>query len=573
MKITKLLFSVVFTFISFAVLGQQTQKSRVELQGADSLVGGVTYNGEKITKLLGNVKFKQQDMTLFADSVYRYVDRQVLEAFGQVRMNQADTVTITGSRATYDSDKRQANISGGVVMQDPKMTLTTPTLDYNLDTKVATYTEGGTIVDPENQLQSQWGAYDTNTKIFTFRQNVKVTTADYTITAQNMRYNTESKIVYFAGPTFIKGQQGDLYAEEGTYDTIKKISRFGRNAYILTPEYRLGGDQLYYDQNRGYGFAQRNVTLRSLKDDVTIHGQTGRYWRGRGLAKVYGSPVMETILDGDTLYLAADTLISRESQVPEMPSMLFAFPNVKIFKKDLQGACDSLSYNRTDSIMHMNRKPILWSDASQLVSDTIHIQLRNKTIDRMYMYSNAFIASEDSLKNYNQVKGRDMVAYFQEGNIRRVNVNGNGESLYFVLEGDTAVTGMNKAICSDMVLKFAEKELKSISFLVNPDASLIPPHELKEEEKTLEGFNWMGELRPQRKDIFAKRVPAAKPKKQTKPAARPATKPKKPAATSKKTAAAAKPAAKPATATLKKPAAAPTKPTAPGSGFKKAPDR
>lgn len=127
----------------------------------------------------------------------------------------------------------------------------------------------------------------------------------------------------------------------------------------------------------------------------------------------------------------------------------------------------------------------------------------------MYMYSNAFIASEDTLRNYNQVKGRDMTAYFQNGDIKRVNVNGNGESLYFALEGDTTVTGMNKAICSDMVLKFGENKLKTISFLVQPDASFIPPHELEEGQKQLEGFAWLAELRPTKEQVLPKPAAAA----------------------------------------------------------------
>lgn len=498
MKFTKILYSLIFLLIPLFVFGQGSGK--VELQGADSLAG-VTINGEKVTKLIGNVIFKQRDGILYADSVYQYREREVLEAFGNVRMTQADTITMTSNRATYNGNSRTAKMIGNVVMRDPRMTLTTPSLDYDLKTRIANYTEGGVLVDPENRLESRRGTYDTNTKLVTFQQNVKVTTKDYNITSEQMKYNTESKVVYFQGPTNIKGQQGDLYAEEGTYNTLEKVSRFGRNAYIVTKEYRLGGDQLYYDQNTGYGTASRNVTLRSLKDNITIRGQEGRYWREQGISKVSGNPVMESIMDNDTLYMAADTLLSRESRDSSMASMIFALKNVKIFKSDLQAKCDSLSFNRTDSVMHMNVKPVLWSEGSQMIADTVHMHLRNKTIERMYMYSNAFIASEDSLQNYNQVKGRDMTAYFQEGKIRRVNVDGNGESLYFALEGDTTLTGMNKAICSNMVLRFDENKLQKIAFLVQPDASFIPPHELPEDGRTLEGFTWLAELRPTKADV------------------------------------------------------------------------
>lgn len=519
MNITKILYSFLFLLLPLRVFAQgqpqgQAQSNRVELQSADSLVGAM-YNGKRVDKLIGNVVFKQKETFLYADSVYQYRDN-VLEAFGNVRINQADTVTITGSRATYDGTKRTAKMTGNVVMQDPRMTLTTPSLDYNLENRTAAYTEGGTIVDPENRLQSRRGTYDTRSKLFTFQQDVKVFTEDYNITAENMRYNTLSKVVYFLGPTIIKGESGDLYAEEGTYNSLTKVSRFGRNAYILTPEYRLGGDDLYYDQARGYGTAHKNVTLRSLKDDITIYGQSGRYWRERGVAKVSGKPVMQSVMDGDTLYMAADTLVSREAKGALGKSMLFAYNNVKIFKSDLQGSSDSLSFNRTDSVMHMNGNPLLWSDNSQLESDTIHIFLKNRALDRMEMYSNAFIASEDTINNYNQIKGRHMTAFFKAGDISRVNVNGNGESIYYVLEGDSVMTGLNKVICSNMVVRFAENKLKTISFLVNPDASLIPPHELKPADKQLEGFNWQEDKRPEKQTLVSRKV--ASVGKETKPA-------------------------------------------------------
>jgi hypothetical protein len=141
--------------------------------------------------------------------------------------------------------------------------------------------------------------------------------------------------------------------------------------------------------------------------------------------------------------------------------------------------------------------------------------MKNRTIDRMYMYTNAFIVSEDSLKNLNQIKGRDMTAFFEAGNIRRVDVNGNGESIYFALEGDSVLTGMNKTVCSDMVLKFKDKKLQTISFLTNPDASFIPPHELKEPDKRLKGFKWRIDEKPTKQQVLAKRT--KKPVRPVKP--------------------------------------------------------
>ncbi|AYA37160.1 hypothetical protein D3Y59_08915 [Hymenobacter oligotrophus] len=523
---------------------------RIELlPGAGELVGGV-FNGRQIRKLIGNVSFRQGDTYLYCDSAYQYADRNAIEAFSNVRVVQNDTVTITGDRGFYDGDARLARMTGNVTLRDPRITLTTPALDYDLNRRIAFYRDGGHIVDSENTLDSQRGYYNTETQVFSFRGNVKLVSKDYTITNDTLQFNTQTKVAYFFGPTRITGQQGNLYAEKGTYNTRTRVSDFQRNAKIETPNYLLGGDQLIYDEARQYGVARGNVSMTAKKDNVVIRGDVGRYWRTLGRAKVYGSPVMRSIADRDTLYLAADTLMSVERRVANDPGIIYAYRRVKIYRGELQGRCDSLTYNRRDSVIYLNTKPVLWNQKNQLTADSMEIRLRRQKIDQMRLYANSFIVGQDTLLNFNQVKGRNMVAHFSNSKLRKVDVLGNAESLYHALENDTATTGLNKAVSANMALRFADNKLQTITFLTNPDASFIPPHELKEDDKQLKGFQWLIAQKPTRRAVLGKHfAPAAKPK--GKPAKKVAAK-KTPA----KGKAAAKPAAKPA---APKPAARPAK--------------
>ncbi|OON65890.1 OstA-like protein [Hymenobacter sp. CRA2] len=528
---------------------------RVELLGAGTLVGG-SFNGQQIRKLIGNVSFKQEDALLYCDSAYQYIDRNAIEAFSNVRVVQNDTITITGDRGYYDGDKRTARMTGNVVMRDPRMTLTTSVLDYDLNRRTAFYSTGGHLTDPENTLDSQRGYYNTQTQVFSFRTNVRLVTKDNRIDTDTLQYNTQSKVAYFFGPTRIQGKQGNLYAEKGTYDTRTRVSDFQQNAKIETPNYLLGGDKLVYDEARQYGVATGHVSMTAKKDNVVIRGDVGRYWRGLGRAKVYGSPVMRNITDRDTLYLAADTLVNVESRATNDPGIIYAYRKVKIFRGDLQGRCDSLTYNRRDSVIYLNTKPVLWSQKNQLTADSMEIRLRRQKIDQMRLYANSFIIGQDTLLNFNQVKGRNMVAYFQDNKLRKVDVLGNAESLYYALDNDTATTGVNKALSANMALRFAESKLQTISFLTNPDASFIPPHELKEEDKQLKGFQWLIEQKPTRRQVLGKHfaLPVKKAKPKAKSKAQPAKGKTKPAPK-------AKPAAKPAVPTpTAKPAAAVPKP-------------
>lgn len=514
------------------------QGQRVELLTAGELIGG-TFNGRQIRKLITGVSFRQGDALLYCDSAYQYVDRNAIEAFSNVRVVQNDTVTITGDRGTYDGDTRTARMSGNVVMRDPRMTLTTQALDYDLNRRVAFYSTGGHLTDPENTLDSQRGYYNTETQVFSFRTNVKLVTKDNTITTDTLQYNTQSKVAYFFGPTRIVGKQGNIYAEKGTYNTRNRISDFQRNAKIETPNYLLGGDKLVYDETRQYGVATGNVSMTAKKDNVVIRGDVGRYWRATGRAKVYGSPVMRNISGRDTMFLAADTLVNVESKAEGDPGIVYAYRRVRIWRGDLQGRCDSLTYNRRDSIIYLNTKPVLWNQKNQLTADSMEVRLRRQKIDQMRLYANSFIIGQDTLLNFNQVKGRNMVAYFQDSKLRKVNVLGNAESLYYALENDTATTGLNKAVSANMVMRFADSKLQTISFLTEPDASFIPPHEFKPEDEKLKGFQWLIEQKPTRRQVLGKHfapVVKAKPKKKpvkakgkpTRPAPKKAT-PKKPA--------------------------------------------
>jgi lipopolysaccharide export system protein LptA len=343
--------------------------------------------------------------------------------------------------------------------------------------------------------------------VFVFKRNVHLVTKDSELNNDTLRYNTVSKIAYFDGPTRIKGKQGDLYAEKGTYNTITRVSNFQRNAKIDTRDYLLGGDKLVYDEVKLYGIAQGHVSMVSKKDNVTLRGDVGRYWRALGRTKLYGGrPVVRSISDKDTLYLAADTLLSVEAR-PNQPTLrpiLYAWPKVQIFRHDLQGRCDSLTYDRQDSIIYLNRDPVLWQGKNQLTADSMEMRQKNGKVDQMRLYANSFIVGQDTLLNFNQVKGRNMVAYFRDNKINRIDVLGNAESLYYALENDTATTGMNKAVSANMILRFADSKLKTISFLSHPDASFIPPHELKPADQRLQGYQWRAKERPARRQVLGK---------------------------------------------------------------------
>src|SRR5690606_5324655 len=111
-----------------------------------------------------------------------------------------------------------------------------------------------------------------------------------------------------------------------------------------------------------------------------------------------------------------------------------------------------------------------------------------------------------TINHFNQIKGRKMVLHFRNSQLDKVDVFGNGESIYYALEEDTVTVGMNRIICSNMLIKFKESQMNSIAFYTNPDASFFPPHEITKDNNRLQGFSWREEERPKKRDVLAEHV-------------------------------------------------------------------
>lgn len=485
-------------FISFA---QNPDK----LEYKAKILEGGRKDGVDFKKLIGDVKITQKQTVIYCDSALVYEKTNSMEAFGHVKINDLeDSVTITSEKLFYHGNGRTAELRDNVVYVDDSIRLYTDNLDYDMTNKSATYFGGGRILDGVNTIDSRRGNYDTVGKMMIFNDSVKLVTPDYTMESDDLFYNIVTEKARTTTENTITTKDGKvLTSKKGSeFDT-----RLGAYAFmegeIDTEKYYIKGDELYYNNALGAYTAKGNVYLFAKSDEVIISGQKADYWEDKGIARIYGDPLLKKLMNQDTMYLRADTLISIDDSL-EVNKRLLAFNNVRIFKTDLQGKADSLSYFLADSSIVFYQDPILWNDGSQITADTIQILIKDGTIDRLNTKANSFIISEDSTKNFNQIKGRLMTAFFNGKHLKNVDVTGNGETIYFVPdeENTSIVVGMNRIVCSNMKIEFLENQVNDIRFYTNPDGRFIPPHELKEDDKMLEGFAWKIADRPTREEII-----------------------------------------------------------------------
>jgi hypothetical protein len=291
-----------------------------------------------------------------------------------------------------------------------------------------------------------------------------------------------------------------LDAQKGSfYDTQLKQFKFFEGL-VDTEDSRVKADELFYDEPKAYYEGKKDVRVLNKERKLEVFGEVGTYWEKKKYSQVFGNALVRRYFESDTLFLTADTLISQDGEADSLKYLL-AFHQVKLVKTDLSGKADSLLYSFPDSSIHLYKDPILWNRSSQISADSMVFYIKNETLDRVFMKNKAFAILTDTLLNFNQMKGRKMTGQFRDGELSNLFIEGNGESLYYALEGDTLTQGINRILSATIGLSFVDGLIKKSNFGVRPDGKFIPVQDIDEKLNRLEGFRWRVEEKPDRDSI------------------------------------------------------------------------
>lgn len=498
-KIRYILLLISTFFILSSIVAQQ--KSRVNIEHADAFKYNAKFSKD-IQRLIGNVVIRQDSTLFYCDSAYINEVKNSFEAFSNVHIKVNDTVDVYSSRMLYDGNTKIAELFDSVKLVDKNTVLTTEHLIYNRITKTATYDVGGRIVNKDNILVSKSGLYFTKTRTFHFRKDVVLTNPDQETYSDTLIYNTNNETAYFLGPTVIRGEESIIYCEDGWYDTKNDLSKLVKRPSITNVDQTITADSLYYDNNIFFGKAMGNVEIADTSRKVVLTGKKGELWDKKGLSYVTDSAIAITYDNHDSLFIHADTMWLNFDK-DRKAKVMRAYYGVRFYRKKLQGKCDSLSYDMKDSIIRLYDKPVLWSGKNQLTADSIAIAVSGNRADSLMMYNTAFIVSKDTTDTFNQIRGKNMVAYFVKNELAKINVNGNAQTVYYVREEDGFLIGIDLAESSTMTVRIKNSEIQTISYQSSVDEDMFPDGELTENETRLKDFSWQKELRPENKmDIF-----------------------------------------------------------------------
>ena len=485
-----------------SLLSQTPGTRRIELVQANSFEFDKKL-GENVRRLKGSVVFKHENYYLYCDSAYLNNVENSLDAFGKVRLRSGDTLNIYGDLLKYDGNTEIANIIGKVKMVDKQMTLTTSFLTYSLKTDIANFTNGGTLVDPENVLKSKIGYYYADRKKFFFKDNVNLTNAHYTMTSDTLMYNTSTATSYFFGPTYIVSKKNTIFCENGNYNTKTDVSQFSKKVYVLDSTQQIFADSIYYNRKSGESRAFNNITIVNADHSTMIKGDRAYYNDLSGSLLITQRAQLIMIDKQDSLYLHSDTLKAIATDTTKKNRILYAFHKVKFFRHDMQGLCDTLIYDTKDSLIYLHNHPVLWSEKNQMTASKVNMKLKNKKIQKISFFNSSFIVSQYDTSRFNQIKGKDIVAWFNNNTLDHMDVKTNAETIYYFKDDKGKLMGINSSTSPDMKIFITDNKVRRVVHLDQTEGTFYPQKDFKKEDSLLKDFKWYKDIRPKdRFDIF-----------------------------------------------------------------------
>ena len=487
---------------------QKTRKhddKRVYLIHADELFYEKWRNNDAQV-LRGNVAFEHDGAKLFCDSANFFESSNSFEAFGHVRMNQGDTLTLTSDYGFYDGNDQLMQALQNVVLKHRGTTLYTDSLYYDRLWSMGYFQEGGKMVDKTTTLVSDWGEYHTDTKMAVFYYDVTMRDKNFLLTTDSLYYDTQVKQAHIVGPSDIVSGDSHIYSELGYYNSQTEQSILLDRSTLDNEGRLLTGDSLWHDGKSGISEAFRNVVYNDTVNRNILLGNYGYYDDSLGYAMCTDSAVAVDYSQRDSLFMHADTfkVFTFYKETDSVYREMHAYNKVRAYRIDMQAVSDSLVYNQKDSCMTLYRDPIVWNQNQQLLGEEIRVYMKDSVVDHAHVIGQAFsIEQLDEKDAYNQVSSNEMFAFFENGSVHEARAVDNVLVVYYPRDdSDSSYVGMVSMQTTLLKMFMEHRKLERI-WAPKSDGVMYPMTQIPPGKRFLEGFHWFDYVRPlSKEDIF-----------------------------------------------------------------------
>jgi hypothetical protein len=506
--------------------------------------------------MVGNVILQHETTIFKCDSAVLNQKTRILEAFGNIHINESDSINIYSQYLKYYGSTRLAELRKKVKLTDGKIELLTENFNYNLAENVGDYFKGGKVINQQSVLTSVEGTYYGDLKDVFFKKEVKLVDPQYKLNTDSLLYNTETEIATFVTrTTIIDSTQKQIVTNDGYYDVKNRKAKFGKNPVITDPVKRTmaTADDIITDDSTGLSKLWGNAIFADSAQGQVLGGNYIEVNSKNNNLFAEKDPYLIIKQENDSLYLRADQFKSGkvtdliiqlrtaaytdtslgldsagvEAMYP-LPVLepgkdsadryFIGYRNVKVYSDSLQAVADSIYYSNVDSVLRLYIDPVAWNPENQMSGDTMYVFTKNQQPDEIMVFENAFAINKYGNELYNQLKGRRINAFFLEGNINLIRSRGSAESIYYIPDNDSALIGVNKLEGSIIELRFINKELNQVAAIDAPNGKMVPIQQAGDSDKQLPDFKWREADRPKSKyDILPKVrfiVPEAEKKKE-----------------------------------------------------------
>ena len=519
---------ILLIIFSLSVTAQNSKTPKIiEIRQA----GGSTQDQEKFPG--ANILFKTPNkrVKLFhegalieSDKAYFYSKDNYFKAMGDVIFTQGDSLQMTCNTIEYDGKTKMAIAIGNVDLKKSDMTLKTEKLYLDRFNDKAFYNTKGVVVDSASTLTSQRGTYFMAENKYRFTSDVTILNPKYIVNSEQLDYFTKLNQAYLYGNSKIKGETYTIFCERGFYDMQREKGVFKENATLYYDDKIIKGDSLYFESERDYASASKNISIIDSLNNSIITGHYGEIFKAKDSAIITRRAMAINIVDQDSLFIHADTLVATG---PKDKRILRGYYDVRILKSDIRGRSDSLYLDQSIGLTKLlsrpltnqqeqifteadrnGANPVLWFGESQMSGDKIFLlsDLVTKKLDSLKITGNIFIIEKDTLSEdgYQQIKGGILNGAFKEGRLDNIVITKNTEMVYYLYnDEDLQLIGIDKTTCSALQMNFTDGQIENITFLVSPNGDVYPEEELPLNDRTLKGFIWRITERPETiEDLF-----------------------------------------------------------------------
>ncbi|MDX1618699.1 MAG: OstA-like protein [Balneolaceae bacterium] len=418
-------------------------QDRVTINRANEVIG-ITVEGERVRKLIGDVSLRTEEMTMFCDSAYQYLEKNEVRAFGNIEINTEEE-NIYADTLIYFTDVDFSQLRGRVIIEADSATIFSRAVDYRFSTKVGHFLEQVRLEDPDGTLVANTGFYYREPDSAVFRGQVQL--------ADTLQY------------------------VEGDSLFINRRSE----------EYNLYGDVFLDDR-------ENNVVLKgdSLKADSTGR----RLLEGNAWLKRFEADTADTA-QADTTHIRSRIIHSiRTTTETDTATVINAYHSVRIWSPKFSAVSDTARYESQTETFELTSDPKAWHDSIQLTGPYIKVRLKDEEIDELESYPSPFVVQQDTaIDRLNQVKGDTLIANFTEGEISRIHVFPNGRLLRYTKNDNDEPDGAVDLSSPSILIFFIDGELVEMKAEGPVDGSYLPESQ-KTSERRLDGFTWNPEQRP-----------------------------------------------------------------------------